>query len=89
MKFARATWLMFAMLTLATARAQADESPSPAKAPSAESAAGTAPEEELLEFLGSLEAEGEEWTEYLTETDIEKVAETEPAPVASEGEKDE
>ena len=82
---------MFAALALATARAQADQSPAPARPrrQRQESAAGTAPEEELLEFLGSLDAEGEEWTEYLTETDIEKVAESEPAPAASEGKKDE
>ena len=54
-----------------------------------ESPASPVPEEELLEFLGSLDAEGEEWAEYLTETDIEKVAESETAPAAPEGKKDE
>lgn len=89
----RAGWLMFAALALALAmaRAQADQSPAPApaKAPAKESPASPVPEEELLEFLGSLDAEGEEWAEYLTETDIEKVAESETAPAAPEGKKDE
>lgn len=52
----------------------------PAGAQAADSAAASAPaaktqtpddaaDDELLEFLGSVDSEDEEWTDYLTETD--------------------
>ena len=35
---------------------------------------------ELLEFLGGIDELDEEWMDYLTQTDIEKVVKSEPAP---------
>ena len=38
-------------------------------------------DEELLEFLGSLDLDDQDWIEYLTQTDIAKVAKSaRPAP---------
>jgi hypothetical protein len=87
----RTACLVVATLALAAPRARADQVPEPAavKQPPAQSVVDTAPDEELLEFLGGLDAEGEEWTEYLTDTDIAQVAEAKPAHVPAEVKKDE
>lgn len=74
-------WVLTA-LALGTAGASAEETAKPA--PKAQVAADTAPDEELLEFLGSLDAEDEEWSEYLAETDIAQVAKAKPAAQKSE-----
>jgi hypothetical protein len=68
-------WRVFAvaalgLLPLAAPAAEPAKSPPPAK---------TAPEdtsldEDLLEFLGTIDSEDEDWIDYLTQTDIEKVA---------------
>ncbi|MCC7462725.1 MAG: hypothetical protein IT480_09740 [Gammaproteobacteria bacterium] len=35
---------------------------------------------ELLEFLGSVDSEGEGWSEYLEGTDVGRVAASQPVP---------
>ena len=55
----------------------------------AEKAPEAAPDEELLEFLGSLDSEDEDFIEYLSETDIAQAGRTAPAPADSEVKKDE
>jgi hypothetical protein len=93
--------LVACFLAGAVPAAQGDEvkAPEPQKpAPAAASAPKpdvakspvTAPDDELLEFLGSVDSEGgdEAWLEYLSQADIGKVArERKPAPAAPEGEK--
>jgi len=69
----------------------------PVKAAPAAKPASTAPakaaddeaalDEDLLEFLGTVDSEDEDWIDYLTQTDIEKVATTrrpKAAPDATE-----
>lgn len=78
---ARALWVIAALglLPLAARGAEAPAKPAaaakPATAP-AKPAADEALDEDLLEFLGTIDAEGEDedWIDYLTQTDIEKVA---------------
>jgi hypothetical protein len=65
------------LLPLAAPAADPPKSPPPAK---------TAPEdpsldEDLLEFLGTIDSEDEDWIDYLTQTDIEKVAARKRPPV--------
>lgn len=45
-----------------------------ALAPAGSLAANKLPDSNLLEFLGSLDADGSEWNEYLEGTDLDKVA---------------
>jgi hypothetical protein len=49
----------------------------------AESATETA-DAELLEYLGSVDAEGQEWMDYLAHTDIAQVAKVKQPPSATE-----
>jgi hypothetical protein len=78
---ASALWVIAALgwLPLAAQSAEAPEKPAatqkPAAAP-AKPAADEALDEDLLEFLGTIDAEDEDedWIDYLTQTDIEKVA---------------
>jgi hypothetical protein len=46
-----------------------------ANEPASETPADTELDAELLEFLGTVDELGAEWTEYLTQTDIEGVVE--------------
>jgi hypothetical protein len=39
---------------------------------------------ELLEYLGSVDAEGQEWMEYLAHTDIAQVVKAKKSPDATE-----
>ena len=57
----------------------------PNNAKVAESAADTA-DAELLEYLGSVDAEGQEWMEYLTHTEIAQVAKAKRPPGTTEEE---
>jgi hypothetical protein len=73
-------------------KAPAPQKPAPAAAtapkPAAAKAPATAPDDDLLEFLGSVDSEGgdEAWLEYLSQADIGKVARGhKPAPAAPEG----
>ena len=73
-------------------KAPAPQKPAPAAASAQKPAAAKspAPDDELLEFLGSVDSEGgdEAWLEYLSQADIGKVARgRKPAPAAPEGEK--
>jgi hypothetical protein len=49
----------------------------------AESAADTA-DADLLEYLGSVDAEGPEWMEYLTHTESAQIAKAKRSPGTSE-----
>lgn len=51
----------------------------------AENAADTA-DADLLEYLGSVDAEGQEWMDYLAHTDIAQVAKAKNPPGATEEE---
>ena len=66
------------LLPLATGAAEPPAKPGPTKPASAPAkpAADAAPDEDLLEFLGTIDSEDEEddWIDYLAQTDIEKVA---------------
>lgn len=81
----RLLWTI-AALTLLPFAAQAAEPPAKATAkPEAEEPI----DEDLLEFLGTIDSEDEDgdWIDYLTQTDIEKVAarkRAKPAPDATE-----
>jgi hypothetical protein len=41
---------------------------------------------ELLEYLGSVDAEGQEWMDYLSRTDITQVVKAKKSPDTSAGE---
>lgn len=70
------------------------EEPAKAAAPAKSTSATAKPaaeesalDDELLEFLGTVDSEGEDWIDYLAQTDIEKVARRGPreaAPAATE-----
>lgn len=45
-----------------------------ALAPALACAADKSPDPDLLEFLGSVDADGGDWSEYLERTDLDKVA---------------
>ena len=73
-------WLAVAALGLLPLAAPAADPP---KSPPAK----TAPEdpaldEDLLEFLGTIDSEDEDWIDYLTQTDIDKVAARKRPPVS-------
>jgi hypothetical protein len=70
-------WVL-GILALLPQAALADDS-SPTKI--ARGAPEPAAEDELLEYLGSVDdAEGQEWMEYLSQTDIERVVKAKKAP---------
>jgi len=56
---------------------------------SAAGAADAAPDEEFLEFLGSIDSEDEDWAEFLTGTGIAQDAATPPVSTGPEVEEDE
>ena len=63
----------------ASAAVDACEAAAAAK-PRAQPPAAGRPDDELLEFLGSVDAKGDEdWIDYLSQTDIAKVAKAEEA----------
>jgi hypothetical protein len=71
------TGLLFALM-LAPATHRAQESP----------AAEEPVDEELLEFLGSIDTEDDEdWIEFLSQTDVKQVAKTEQPSSESEAKK--
>lgn len=85
---------LFGLLTslaLGSTGVRADDAEKPAAKPntSAESAAEAPLDEELLEFLGSVDSGDEDWMDYLAATDIAKVAKAAPPRAASEVKKDE
>ena len=81
MRRLRMAWAL-AALALMPAAALADD-PSNAKgakkAPEPAAADG-----DLLEYLGSVDSEGQEWMEYLAQTDIAPATKPKKAPVATE-----
>jgi len=60
-------WVL-AALPFMSAAASADDANTTERAPEAPADA------ELLEYLGSMDAEGQEWMDYLARTDITQVA---------------
>jgi hypothetical protein len=69
---------LLAVLALA-ASVHADDAPPPS--------AATQPDDELIEFLGTVGSEDEDWISYLSQTDPTKVA-TAKNPPSDEGKKD-
>jgi len=55
-------------------------------AKAAESAAEQGADAELLEYLGTVDTEGQEWMEFLTHTDIATVAKAKQPSVTAEDE---
>jgi hypothetical protein len=70
------TGLLFALLLAATTN-RAQESP-----PAEEQV-----DEELLEFLGSIDTDDEDWIEFLSQTDVKQVAKAEKPSSESEAKK--
>jgi hypothetical protein len=70
------TGLLFALM-LAPAANRAQES-----APAEEQV-----DEELLEFLGSIDTDDEDWIDFLSQTDVKQVAKTEKPSSESEAKK--
>jgi hypothetical protein len=66
---------------LASAGASADDADSSKVAKSTPEAPADA---ELLEYLGSVDAEGQEWMDYLARTDIAQVVKAKKSPDTSE-----
>ncbi len=92
--------LVACLLVVAVPAAQADDAKTAPKPAAARPAAATpatakpvtpaAPDDELLEFLGSVDSDtdDEAWLDYLSQTDIVKVARArKAAPADPEGEK--
>jgi hypothetical protein len=63
---------MLLMLGAAAGHAQENKEPASKEAPPTDTAPDAPPEDELLEFLGSVDSEDEDWNEYLAQTDPEK-----------------
>lgn len=78
MRLARCACLLTAFVGLVPMTQAADPKPATSKPPATKPAEPTTPaaDDEFLEFLGSVDAEGadEDWLDYLSRTDIEKVA---------------
>jgi hypothetical protein len=74
--------LAVAALGLLPLAAPAAETPSKATPPAKTAPEDTSLDEDLLEFLGTIDSEDEDWIDYLTQTDIEKVAARKRAPVS-------
>ena len=70
------TWLMLAQL-LAPATNYAEDPPADEETV----------DEELLEFLGSVDTDDEDWIDFLSHTDVKQVAKTESPSSKSEAEK--
>ena len=73
-------WVL-AALALMPAAALAQD-PSTAKV--AKSAPEPTADGDLLEYLGSVDSEGQEWMEYLAHADIAQVTKAKKAPVTTE-----
>jgi hypothetical protein len=74
LKWWRAGVLAIAALGLLPLGAPAAEPPQKSPPPAKTAPEDTALDEDLLEFLGTIDSEDEDWIDYLTQTDIEKVA---------------
>jgi len=55
-------------------------------AKAAESVSEPSVDADLLEYLGTVDAEGQEWMEFLAHTDIAQVAKAKKPPVTAEAE---
>jgi hypothetical protein len=78
---ARGGACVLAALALMPAAGTADDASSTKVAESApESSADT----DLLEYLGSVDAEGQDWMDYLARTDIAQVVKAKKAPATTE-----
>jgi hypothetical protein len=73
-------WVL-GVFALTPAAASADDADSSKVAKSAPEAPADA---ELLEYLGSVDAEGQEWMDYLARTDIAQVVKAKKSPDTSE-----
>jgi hypothetical protein len=74
-------WVL-AVLALMPAGASADASDTTTKV--AKRAPEPPADAELLEYLGSVDAEGQEWMDYLARTDIARVVKAKKSPDAAE-----
>jgi hypothetical protein len=77
----RGIFCVVASLALGAGVAQEQKAQRPAteKAPPPPAATEPAPEEELLEFLGSVDEEDGDWIDYLTATDLAPTPVSQPA----------
>lgn len=80
-----------ASLALGTALAQEPKAqrPAPAKEPASPSPTESAPDAQLLEFLGSFDEEDGDWIDYLTVTEVTPPPQSRSAQPAPEVKKDE
>lgn len=81
MKLRRASMLAVAAIGLLPLAASAAEPAKTAPPPAKTAPEDTSLDEDLLEFLGTIDSEDEDWIDYLTQTDIEKVAARKRPPV--------
>ncbi len=72
---------MLPALGLLPLAAPAAEPPSKSPPPASTAPDDSSLDEDLLEFLGTIDSEDEDWIDYLTQTDIEKVAARKRPPV--------
>jgi hypothetical protein len=99
LSFARRA-LVACLLAVSVPSGQADDAKTPAAAPKTPAASApparaaparpvALPDDELLEFLGSVDSEegDEAWLDYLSQADIAKAAGKRKAPADPEGEK--
>ena len=92
MRLARCACLLAVFVGFMSTTHAADPKPSANQPPPAKKPAATTPpaaDDEFLEFLGSVDAEGadEDWLDYLTRTDIERVAKAPKKPPETEAKK--
>jgi hypothetical protein len=74
-------WLAVAAFGLLPLAVPAAEPPAKSPPPAKTAAEDTSLDEDLLEFLGTIDSEDEDWIDYLTQTDIDKVAARKRPPV--------
>jgi hypothetical protein len=74
-------WFAIAALGLLPLAAPAAEPPAKSPPPAKTASEDTSLDEDLLEFLGTIDSEDEDWIDYLTQTDIDKVAARKRPPV--------
>lgn len=79
-------WLLVACAPLVQAEEPNDTAKKPASSATASRPAAPSADEELLEFLGSVDEEADgEWIDYLSKTDISKAAKAKSkAPAVAE-----
>jgi len=91
LRLARCAFLLAVFVGFAPMVHAADPKPTTEPSPAKKPAATTPPaaDDEFLEFLGSVDAEGadEDWLDYLSRTDIEKVAKAPKKPPETEAKK--